>query len=197
MGEDFINSDFLFEVLSGEVDLLGNGASVDLDFEDVSLLLSEVKEIELGVSDDSDDLAVFLDSIQLSSDGLFVFPLLGILGEGLLLGVNPVLIESSLEFSGQVLGPDGGEGSETSGGFNISDDTSDNDGRSFEDGDGLDDFLLVELRSGSFDFSEDVGHTSLEDGESSQVDWLGFIVSGEGTDSSSVMLCSLSWEETQ
>jgi len=68
---------------------------------------------------------------------------LGILGESLLLGVHPVFIESSLELSGQVLGPNGGQGSETSGSFNITNDTADNDGRNFEDGTGFDGFLLV------------------------------------------------------
>lgn len=196
--EDLADSDFLFELGLGEIDFLGDVlTTVDLDFEDVSLLLSEVKVIKLGVSDDSDDLAVFLDSIQLSGDGLFVFPLLGVLGEGLLLGVDPVLVESSLELSGQVLSPDGGQSSETSGGFDVSDDTSNDDCGGFEDGDTFDDFLLVELGSWLLDFSENVCHTSLEDGESSQVDWLGFIVFREGTDSSSVVLGSLSWEETQ
>lgn len=196
--EDLADSDFLFELGLGEIDFFSDVlASVDLDFEDVGLLLSEVEVIELGVGDDSDDLAVFLDSIQLSGDGLFIFPLLGVLGESLLLGVNPIFVESSLEFSGQVLSPDGGQSSETSGGFNVSDDTSDDDSGGFEDSDGFDDFLLVELRSWLLDFSENVCHTSLEDGESSQVDWLGFIVFREGTDSSSVVLCSLSWEETQ
>jgi hypothetical protein len=155
--EDLADFDFLFKVGSGEIDFLSNGfTTVDLDFEDVSLLLSEVKEIELSVDDDSDDLAkkmrkilphlrVFLDSIQLEGDVLLIFPLLGVLGEGLLLRVDPVLVESSLEFSGQMLSPDGGQSSETSGGFNVSDDTSNNDGGSFEDGDSFDDFLLVEL----------------------------------------------------
>jgi len=90
--EDAVDSDFLFEVGSGEVDLLGNSTSVNLDFEDVSLLLSEVEFIQLGVDDNSNDLAVFLDSVKLSTDVLFISPLLGILGEGLLLGVHPVLI---------------------------------------------------------------------------------------------------------
>jgi len=44
-----------------------------------------------------------------------------------------------------VLGPDGSEGSETSGGFNVTNNTTDNDGGSFEDGTSFDDFLLVEL----------------------------------------------------
>jgi len=90
--DDLGDSDFLFEVLSGEVDLLGNSTTVNLDFEDVSLLLSKVELIHLGVDDDSDDLAVFLDSFKLSIDVLGVRPLSSILGESLLLGVHPVLV---------------------------------------------------------------------------------------------------------
>jgi len=55
----------------------------------------------------------------------------------------------------------------------------------------------VELGAWLFDFSEDVGHTGLEDRESSQVDWLGFVILGEGSYSSSVMSGSLSGEESQ
>jgi len=90
--EDLGDSDFLFEVRLGEVDLLGDGTTVDLDFEDVSLLLSKVELIHLGVDDNSDNLAVFLDSFKLAVDVLGVSPLLAVLGESLLLGVHPVLI---------------------------------------------------------------------------------------------------------
>ena len=70
---------------------------------------------------------------------------MGILGEGLLLGVHPVFIESSLELSAQMLSPDGGQSSETSGGFDVTNNTGNNDGGSFEDGTSFNSFLLVEL----------------------------------------------------
>jgi len=90
--DDLGDSDFLFEVLLGEVDLLSDGTTVNLDFKNVSLLLSKVELIQLSVDDDSDDLAVFLDSFKLSIDVLGVRPLSSILGESLLLGVHPVLV---------------------------------------------------------------------------------------------------------
>jgi len=90
--DDLGNSDFLFEVFLGEVDLLGNSTTVNLDFKNVSLLLSEVKLIKLSVDDDSDDLTVFLDSFKLGVNILGVAPLLDVLSEGLLLGVHPVLV---------------------------------------------------------------------------------------------------------
>jgi len=86
------DSDFLFEMLLGEINLLGDITTVDLDFEDVSLLLSEVEFIELSVNDDSDNLTVFLYSFKLAFDVLGVRPFLDVLSEGLLLGVHPVLI---------------------------------------------------------------------------------------------------------
>jgi len=195
--EDLGNSDFLFEVLSGEIDLLGDSTTVDLDFEDMSSLLSKVKLVQLSVDDDSDNLAVFLDSVEFSGDVLFIRPFLGILGEGLLLGVHPVFIESSLELSAQMLSPDGGQSSETSGGFDVTNNTGNNDGGSFEDGTSFNSFLLVELGANLIDISEDVSHTSLEDGEGGKVDGLGGIILGERSHSTSMMLSSLSGEETQ
>ena len=47
------------------------------------------------------------------------------------------------------------------------------------------------------DISEDVSHTSLEDGEGGKVDGLGGIILGERSHSTSMMLSSLSGEETQ
>jgi len=96
-----------------------------------------------------------------------------------------------------VLSPDGGQSSETSGGFNVSDDTADNDWGSFEDGTGFNSFLLVQFGSWFVDISQDVGHTSLESGEGGKVDWLGSVILGEAADSSSMMFSSLSGKETQ
>jgi len=90
--DDAGDSDFLFEVLLGEINLLGDITTVNLDFKDVSLLLSEVELIKLSVDNNSDNLAVFLYSFELAFDVLGVRPLLNVLGEGLLLGVHPVLI---------------------------------------------------------------------------------------------------------
>jgi len=89
---DLGDSDFLFEVLLGEINLLGEASTVNLDFENTSLLLSEVELIELSVDNNSDNLAVFLYSVKLAFDVLGVGPFLNILTEGLLLGVHPVLV---------------------------------------------------------------------------------------------------------
>lgn len=82
--EDLVDSDFLFEEIVGELDLLLNSSSIDLDFKDVVLLLSEVEFAHLGVDDNSNDGAVLLDSVKLSLDVLGVLSdLLGVLGESL------------------------------------------------------------------------------------------------------------------
>lgn len=95
-----------------------------------------------------------------------------------------------------MLGPDGSEGSKTSGGFNITNNTADNDGGSFKNSTSFNDFLLVELGADLIDISENVGHTSLEDGEGSKVDGLRSIILGVASYSTSMMSSSLSGEET-
>jgi hypothetical protein len=194
--EDVRNFDFLFEVGVSPIDLLSNGASIDLDFQNVSLLLSEVEEVELGVDDDSNNLAIFLQSVELGSDILFILKLLSILGESLLLGVHPILVQSSSELGRKMLGPDCGQCSQTSGSLNIPNDADNDDWGSFKNGCSFNDFFLVQFRSDFVNFSEDVGHTSFEDWEGSQVDRLAFVVLGEGTNSTSMMLGPLSWKES-
>lgn len=120
--EDGVDLDGLLEQTVAEVDLVCCAATVDLDLHEVSLLLLERGLGDLGVGEDSDDRAVFLDSLELSCDGgALLGVLLGVLGEGLLLGLVPVLVEASLQLVAQVLCPDGGEGSETSWGLDVAD----------------------------------------------------------------------------
>jgi len=119
-----------------------------------------------------------------------------IFGESLFLRVHPVFVESSKGVFIEFLGPDGGQVSKTSGGFDISDDSDDDHGGSFNDGDGFDDFLFVKFGTGFFNVSENVGHTSLESCESGKVDGGLDVVSGERSASSSVVSGSSSGSES-
>lgn len=197
--EDFRDGDLTFEFAESPVDLLGNGTTVDLDLEEVSLSLSEVELVHLGGGEDSDDLAVLLDSLEVSLDGLLallvLLPSLGVLGEGLLLGLAPVLVESSLDLVGDVLSPDSGESSQASGGLDVTNKTNDLHGGSFDDGDWLNDISLDDLLTLSLlVVSGDVGHASLVSDEGGKVDGGLDVVSGEGSDSASVVSCSSSGE---
>lgn len=51
--------------------------------------------------------------------------LLGVLCEGLLLRAIPILVEATLQFVRQMLGPDGGEGPQATGCLDVSDKTDD------------------------------------------------------------------------
>jgi len=93
-GKDISHRHLLLEVLAGEVDLIGNTSTVQLDLHDVSLLLPAAKDLHLSVADDTDHGAVLLDLVQVLLDFLLakvIGPLGAGLGEGLLLGGRPKL----------------------------------------------------------------------------------------------------------
>ena len=105
--EDVVDSDFLFEEGLGEVDFVTDGfASVDLDFEDIVLLLSEVfHQVVLGVADGSNNCAVLSDSVELDFDFVLVLVLGLVSGEGFLLGSDPVFVESPEGVLVEMVGP--------------------------------------------------------------------------------------------
>lgn len=55
LGEDLTDGDLLLELGEAPVDLLLNAATVNLDFDDVGLLLSEVKLLGLRCNDNADN----------------------------------------------------------------------------------------------------------------------------------------------
>ena len=141
------NLDGLLEELVAEVDLVRDGATVELDLHEVSLLLGETGLADLGVGEDTDNSAVLADALELASDRLatVLSILLGVAGEGLLLGAVPVLVEATLDLIGKVVGPNGGESAEAAGSLDVANETDDDDGGSFDNGDSLDNLALVEL----------------------------------------------------
>jgi hypothetical protein len=142
-----LDVDGLLKVRLGELDLVGDASSVDLDLHQVGLLLDQTSLPDLGVGEDTDDGAVLPDPLELSGDrGTVVLRvLLGVLGEGLLLRPVPVLVEPPLQLVRQVLGPDGGQRPQTSGGLDVSDNTNDDHRRGLDDGGSLDNLSLVHL----------------------------------------------------
>lgn len=113
--KDGADLDWLLEKALAESNLVSNATSVNLDLHQVCLLLLERGLADLGVGEDTDDGAVLLDALDLAGDGggVLLLMLLGVFGEGLLLALVPVLVESALELVAQMLSPNGGEGSKT------------------------------------------------------------------------------------
>ncbi|KAM3082632.1 hypothetical protein ACMFMF_011941 [Clarireedia jacksonii] len=119
--EDGTDLNWLLEETAGEVNLVSNATSVNLNLHQMSLLLLERSLSDLSVSKDTDDGTVFLDALEFAGDGgaTVLRVLLGVLGESLLLALVPVLVESALNFVAQMLGPDSGEGSKTTRSLNV------------------------------------------------------------------------------
>lgn len=192
--EDGVDGHGLLEQVVAELDLVLDGATVDLDLHQVSLLLLERGLADLGVGKDTDDGAVLLHALKLTGDGRArgLRVLLGVLGEGLLLGLVPVLVEAALDFVRQVLGPDGGERAETAGGLDVANETDNNHGRGVDNGDSLNNLLLVGLGSGTVEIADNGGHTGLVAHGGGKVDGLLGVILGETIDHIKMLisLCS-------
>jgi len=195
--EDGSDSDLLFKETLGEVDFGGGVTSVNLEFDDVSFLLFEWNHLHLGVGDESNNLAVLFDLVQSSLLGRFRFsPFLLVFSESQFLGFSPVLVESSFAFIRDVLSPDGFEGSESSWGFDVSDDTDTDHWWAIDDGTWLDNFFLVEFVTLSGNFSNDVGHTGFVSDETGQVGGFRFVVFWVRLKSAEMSSGSLFWEKS-
>ena len=178
--EDGVNRDSLFEEGVAEVNLGGDVATVDLDFHDVRLLLLQALDLaDLGVSDDADDVAGLLEFFEVLFDGA-ARVVLGVLGESLLLGLEPVLVEATLDFVVQVLSPDSLLAAQALRGADVADEADDDEFRALDDGDGFASLLLVELGARLVDITDDVRHTSLEAHEGGEVRRLAGIILREG-----------------
>jgi hypothetical protein len=146
--EDIVDVDLLLEQVEGIVDLLGDRATVDLDLEQVCLLGAETQGTDLRVRNETHARAVLLDASEIAVNGLGA--LLGsilerVLGEGLLLGAVPVLVESALGVVAHVLCPDGGQRARAMRSIDVTNDTNDDQWWRLEDGDSLKNLLLVDL----------------------------------------------------
>lgn len=171
--EDGADGHALLKEVLGEGKLVGDtAAAVDLDLHDVGLLLAKVELVDLGVGNHTDDVSVVSKLLEggitllLAGVGAKV---LGVLGESFFLGSIPVLVEATLDGIGKVLSKDSGDLTETVWGADVANNTDDNHGRSLDDGDSLNDFLLVRLGANTVHLTEDVCHTCLVAHEGGQV----------------------------
>lgn len=190
------NRNGLLEQTSHKVNLIGNASAVDLDLHDMGLPEGDGELGWLCVADGPYNGGVVLDSGNLLVD-LALLELFSVLGEGLLLGLVPVLVEPSSALVRQVSCPDGCEHLESLGGLDISNESDDDHWWRLHDGDSLYNLLLVELGAWPVNLGNDVGHTSLVAHEGREMRRKGRIVLGEGTDLSSVHLATLAGQETQ
>jgi len=76
----------------------------------MGLLVAMLHELHLSVGDDPDHRAILSDLVEVAFDGLLAFlilPLLGVLSEGLLLSLVPVLVEAAFAVLAQMLSENG------------------------------------------------------------------------------------------
>merc|ERR1712192_362024 len=148
LSKHLANGHLLLKVVPGKSILISNGASVELDLHDMSLLLPATEKLHLGVDDDPDGGAVLLHLVEVLLNLLLariISPLGARLGEGLLLGLGPVLVEPPLALLADVLSPDSLQGPHAARSLDVSNNADGDHGRSLDDGHGFDNLLLVVL----------------------------------------------------
>jgi hypothetical protein len=197
--EDGSNRHLSLEEALGVVDLSSDIPTVDLDLEQVSLLLAQLEETDLGVSQNTDDMSMLLEAVELSDniDVLLVRETRCITIERLLLAAIPVLVESSLDRLVEVLSPDGGQSAKTAGSVDIANKTDDVHRRALHNRDCLHSLTLVKLGTRLVDLTQDVSHTSLVAHERGQMRLLGRIVARERPNATAVVLGTLAGQEPQ
>ena len=146
--------------------------------------------------DDSDDVARLFQRFQILFDGA-VRVLLRVLLERLLLGLEPVLVESTLDFVGQVFRPHRLDASQTLRRSSVADETDDDHLRALNNSHRFARFLLVQLGTRLVHISDDVRHAGFETHKGSQVRRLGRIILREGFHLTSGALGSLLRQKTQ
>ena len=109
----------------------------------------------------------------------------------------PVLVESTKNLIVQETRPSSGKSTKTTGGLNVTNNTNNHHGGALQDGNCLNDFLLVDLGTDLVDLTDDVGHTSLVTQESSQVGLDSSAIAGEGLNLASESSSALSGEKAQ
>jgi len=88
----------------------------------------------------------------------------------------PILVEAATAVLSQMLGKDSLQRSWSTWSLNVANNTNNDHRRSFQDSDGLDNFLLVNFRARLVNVANNVSHSSLVSNESSQMNRLARIV---------------------
>lgn len=125
--EDTANLDRLLKQPLAEIYFFRNGATVDLDLHQMRLLLLERRLGDLCMCEHAHDRAVLLDALELARDGgagRFAV-LFGVLCEGLLFGLVPVLVETTLDLVAEMFSPYGREGAQTAWGLDVANEAND------------------------------------------------------------------------
>lgn len=200
--ENFSNGDFLFEFAPSPVKLLGNSATVNLNFHNLGLVLSLLDLADLSGSEHTHNSAVLLDTGKVPLDRVLVLGVelvaVSVLGESLLLSVHPVLVESALHIVVELSGPDSLESAEATGGFDVTDETDDLHGWALEDSASVHNILLDDLLAfTTFLVLDDVGHACLVANESSEMNGLRSIISWEGSYATTMVSCAALGDETE
>jgi hypothetical protein len=199
LGEDGVDGDGLFEETVTPVNFGASITTVDLNFQHMGLLLAETDFLDVGVAQKADDGAEFLHAVEFVLDVLVAISrdTFVVSGEGLLLGVVPVFVEGALDGLLHVLGPHCSQGAETTGGFDVTDQTDSEHGGSFDDGDGFNNFLFVDFGAGLVGLTHDVGHTGFVTHEGGQVASSRLVILGEGLDAALDVGAALTREKSQ
>uniref|UniRef100_A0A673HBF9 Uncharacterized protein n=1 Tax=Sinocyclocheilus rhinocerous TaxID=307959 RepID=A0A673HBF9_9TELE len=185
--KDVNDGNGLLKLLSGPVNLISNGASVQLNLHQVGLLLSVGQQAHLQkagwlVKLHLKENAIFFLQLLLA---LFILPPLAVLGKGLLLGLVPEH-EATLALITNVLSKDGLERAQATRGHDISNNTHYNHGRSLHNG-----------HSRSVDLTDNVGHASLVAKERGQVNRLAGIIFRETLHLATMAFAPLAGQEAQ
>ncbi|GIL83821.1 hypothetical protein Vretifemale_12553, partial [Volvox reticuliferus] len=130
-------------------------------------------------------------------DLLAIRVLLGVLREGFLLGLVPVLVEPALDLLAQVLSPHRIQGAQTTWGLNVADHANHDHRRALNDGDRLTGLLLVQLGAGLLNLTYNVSHSGLVAHKGGQVHRLGGIIPGKGLDLTPTAAAALPGTEAQ
>lgn len=165
----------------------------------MSLLLLQASVTQLSVRQNTHNSAVLADALELTGNRLAVVlrVLLSVLGERLLLAAVPVLVEATLNFVREMLGPDSSQRAQTTRSLDVTNNTDHNHGRSLDNGGGFNNLALVVLRTRTVKFANNVSHTSLVAHEGSQVNRLLSVVLGERLDLAAVARRTLAGQETK